>query len=115
MFMGEVSGILSDVNPQRVYLMWCDAKLHRVDEVEDVSDLLWVREKGAPGGGGTSFVPVFDHVHELPTGVDALVYLTDGYGTFPHKEPEYPVLWGSIGLQPEHYPWGEVVMIPRVQ
>jgi hypothetical protein len=21
------------------------------------------------------------------------VYLTDMYGTFPNKEPEYPVLW----------------------
>jgi len=39
----------------------------------------------------------------------ALVYLTDGYGTFPEQEPEFPVLWASTAV--EVFPWGEVVTL----
>jgi predicted metal-dependent peptidase len=70
--------------------------------------------KGAPGRCGTSFVPVFERVREMGLKPDALVYLTDGLGTFP-SSVDYPVLWGSIHLGPEGYPFGEVVMIPKVQ
>jgi predicted metal-dependent peptidase len=66
-----------------------------------------------PGRGGTSFVPVFEKIKEMNIKPDALVYLTDGYGTFP-SDPGYHVLWGSIALTPEGYPFGEVVMIPKV-
>jgi predicted metal-dependent peptidase len=65
------------------------------------------------GGGGTSFVPVFEEVHKLGFKPDALVYLTDGYGTFGDA-PDYPVLWGDISHDPKLYPWGEVVTIPKV-
>ena len=46
------------------------------------------------GGGGTSFIPVFDRIKELELEhrrVDALLYLTDGMGSYPGQEPEYPV------------------------
>ena len=49
------------------------------------------------GGGGTRFEPVFDHIaadteHDTP---ECLIYLTDGLGSFPDREPDYPVLWAS--------------------
>jgi predicted metal-dependent peptidase len=34
-----------------------------------------------------------------------LIYLTDGYGYFPDKEPDYPVIW-LIDSEVEP-PWGE--------
>lgn len=108
-FLAEVSGILEDVRPERLVLMWCDADVGRVDELEEVGDLNVVRGKGAPGGGGTSFVPVFEKVREMGLEPDALVYLTDGYGSFPSKAPAYPVIWGSIALDAEGYPFGDVV------
>jgi len=114
MFFGEMQGVLDDVNPENLYVMWCDAQVHRVDEVEDTGDLIDMWHAGAPGRGGTSFVPVFEKVRDMGLKPDALIYLTDGHGTFP-SEPGYPVLWGSIDLKPESYPWGEVVMIPKVQ
>jgi predicted metal-dependent peptidase len=114
MFFGEMQGVLDDVNPQNLYVMWCDAQVHRVDEVEDTGDLIDMWHAGAPGRLGTSFVPVFEKVREMGIKLDALIYLTDGHGTFG-DEPGYPVLWGSIDKQPEGYPWGEVVMIPKVQ
>jgi len=48
------------------------------------------------GFGGTSFVPVFDRLNEYEAKdkkIDALIYLTDGYGEYPDKEPDYPVIF----------------------
>ena len=65
MFMAEMAGILEDVRPKRLVIIWCDAIVHRVDECEDAQDLNAIRRKGAPGGGGTSFIPVFSKIAEL--------------------------------------------------
>lgn len=112
MFMAEMAGILEDVRPKELVIMWCDAKLHRTDYAEEASDLNTIRAKGAPGGGGTSFCPVFDEIDRLGLEPEALVYLTDGMGSFPHKEPKYHVIWGNI-YKGAKYPWGDVVDIPK--
>jgi predicted metal-dependent peptidase len=110
-----MAGILEDVRPKRLVIMWCDAKVHRVDEVEEALDLNHIRAKGAPGGGGTSFVPVFEEIKTMGLTPDALVYLTDGMGSFP-TDPGYTVIWGSIAEALGYsvtYPFGEVVEIPK--
>ena len=52
----------------------------------------------AAGGGGTDFRPVFDWVAERcrrgEARPDALIYCTDGWGTFPPRAPDYPLVWG---------------------
>lgn len=113
MFFAEVAGILEDVRPKRLVIVWCDAKVQRVDDVEEPSDLNVLRHKGAPGGGGTSFIPVFDYIRENDLEPDALVYLTDGLGSFPGAPPSFPVIWGNIYPNAQ-YPFGEVVDIPKV-
>lgn len=112
MFMAEMAGILEDVRPKRLVIMWCDAKVHRLDEAEEASDLNSIRAKGAPGGGGTSFIPVFERIEQEGLQPEALVYLTDGMGTFPQKAPAYPVIWGNI-YPASKYPFGDVVDIPK--
>jgi predicted metal-dependent peptidase len=113
MFFAEMAGILEDVRPKRMVVMWSDAKVHRVDEVEEAADLCALRKKGAPGGGGTDFRPVFDEMQKLGLDdVDALVYLTDGYGSFPKTPPEYVTIWGNISGPQVNYPFGDVVDIP---
>lgn len=107
-FIGEVGGILSDLKPELVTIVWCDAQVHRTDEVDQMTDLLGLKPVG---GGGTSFVPVFEWVEQNAIQPDAVVYLTDGLGTFPTEAPGYPVLWGAI-LKDVQYPFGDVVMIP---
>lgn len=111
MFFAEMAGILEDLRPKRLLVMWCDAKVHRVDELEDAADLNSVRCKGAPGGGGTSFNPVFAEIDSMGLEPDALVYLTDGMGSFPEQAPRYAVIWGSI-LEQSKYPFGDVVNVP---
>ena len=111
MFFAELSAILTDVNPRRMLVLWCDATMHRVDELESPADLDHVRAQPVPGWGGTDFNPVFDHLAKEGIVPDALVYLTDGYGSFPTHPPAYPVLWGSIS-DDVRYPFGDVVRIP---
>jgi predicted metal-dependent peptidase len=112
MFLAEMAGILEEVRPKRLIIIWCDAKVHRLDEADEPGDLHTIRAKGAPGGGGTSFVPVFDKIAELGLTPDALVYLTDGLGTFPKEAPNYPVIWGNI-YPDAKFPFGDVVDIPK--
>lgn len=112
MFMAEVSGILEEIKPKRLVMIWCDAAVNRVDECEDSSDLNTIRRKGAPGGGGTDFRPVFDRVAKEGLDPECVVYLTDGMGSFPTHAPPYPVIWGNI-YKGSKYPWGDVVDIPK--
>ncbi len=107
-FFAEMRGILDDVRPSQLYVVWCDAKVHKIDEVEDSSD---VNSLKPHGGGGTDFRPVFDWVWDEGLTPDALVYLTDGMGSFPDKAPNYPVVWGDIHGRVQ-YPFGDVVSIP---
>jgi predicted metal-dependent peptidase len=93
--------------------MWCDAKVHRTDELEEAGDLAALRSKKVPGGGGTSFIPVFDEIDKTGIEPDALVYLTDGMGCFPRQAPRYTVIWGSI-YAPSKYPFGDVVDLTDV-
>ncbi|ACB95971.1 conserved hypothetical protein [Beijerinckia indica subsp. indica ATCC 9039] len=110
LFLTEISGILDALAPRRLLVIWCDAVIQRMDELEAAEQLLAIRSLGAPGGGGTSFVPVFDYIAEQDLVPDALIYLTDGEGLFPDEAPDYPVLWGSVADH-EAYPFGEVVRL----
>jgi predicted metal-dependent peptidase len=113
MFFAEMSGILSDVKPRELVIMFCDADVHRVDHCDETSDLEEIRTKPVGGGGGTSFIPVFDKIAEMGLEPDALVYLTDLMGTFPAQAPEYPVIWGYVPVYPAKAPWGDVVEVPK--
>lgn len=110
-FFGELRGIIEEAKPQRVLVMWCDARVHKVDEIFDVSDIGGLKPHG---GGGTDFRPVFDWLADNNVVPDALVYLTDGLGAFPDRAPQYPVLWGDI-MNAARYPFGDVVSIPLKQ
>jgi len=107
-FMGEIQGIL-DAYPQiRGQLFFADAGLYGPHEFS----------KDAPmpppkGGGGTSFIPFFDWVaQESREGqLPVSIYFTDGYGSFPSKPPDGPVLWVVMpgGLESTQFPFGQVV------
>lgn len=107
-FFAEMRGILDDVQPEVIHVVWCDAKVHRVDEVDDTSDIDSLKPAG---GGGTDFRPVFDWVDQNNVRPDALVYLTDMLGAFPDQAPAYPVVWGDIYGHCKA-PFGDVVSIP---
>lgn len=119
MFLGELSGILQDVKPKRLIIAWCDAHVHNVDECEQVGDLETIRRRGVGGGGGTNFIPVFEYVDKEGLEPEAIVYLTDGEGSFPERAPHCPVVWGYLPANWRDkenrvkFPFGDVCEIPR--
>jgi len=109
----ETRGVLEQAKPRQIVLIWCDAKIQRIDMIGDPADLEVTWRQGTTGGGGTKFTPPFKWVDENLDNVDALVYFTDGESSFyPDKAPDYPVVWGHIGKPAHKYPWGARVDIP---
>ncbi len=110
-YLGELSGVLGDLKPERLTVIWCDARIHHVDEVTDTEDLRHIKARGVGGRGGTSVEPVFDWIAEQRGETpDAFIGFTDGEVLFPDKPP-YPVVWASIHDDKNQYPYGDVVCI----
>jgi len=105
----EAADILTQANPKELWMLSCDAKVHTTERLESGHDLYSAPVKMV-GGGGTSFVPVFDWIDEnLSCRPDVLIYFTDGYGTFPDREPDYPVVWVmTTDLEP---PFGDALKV----
>ncbi len=107
-FLAELKGIVEAFPHVRAHVSFVDAALIGPFDIESFSELPRPR-----GGGGTSFVPFFDHVKEAVTVGEhgVLVYLTDGYGTFPTETPAQEIIWLVTpgGLKTEDFPFGRVV------
>lgn len=92
-FFGCVSSILKHARPESIHLVYCDAAVAST-QILTAADLPLKLDKFKPkGGGGTSFVPVFEYVDKNKLTPAALLYLTDMLGIFPSKVPPYPVIW----------------------
>lgn len=107
--IAEVSGILEDVMPERLTLIWCDAKIDYIDEIESPSDLQHIQKRGVGGGGGTSMMPVLEWIAQQEQQPDLFIGFTDGEVAFPSKEPRFPVIWASN--TDNEYPFGKVVRV----
>lgn len=104
-FQTEKQSCLDDMRPSRLVDIYCDSRIHKVAEYR-VGDTI---DRKAPGGGGTDFRPVFEHVSNLSEPVKCLIYLTDLEGSFPEEVPPYPVIWVNWGNSPGKAPFGEVI------
>ena len=98
-FLGELLAILRDAGGPKVRmtLIQCDADIQQVQTLsrEDTPDNI-LEQFRVYGCGGTDFCPVFDYIDQQRQSPDGkvfrgLLYLSDGYGSFPDKAPEYPV------------------------
>jgi predicted metal-dependent peptidase len=108
-FLSEVREILRLYPQINCELYYADAILHG-PFTPDHEDF----EKPV-GGGGTCFEPFFDHMEKQFHSHNhaVLVYLTDGFGSFPKKAPDHPVLWVVTpgGLTSESFPFGSVARL----
>lgn len=110
--MAELAGIMEEVNPQRLTVIWCDAEINYVDEITDPIDLDKIRARGTGGGGGTDLDPVMGWIRNNGEGEpDLFIGFTDGYVGFPEHEPKFPVIWASS--TDVKYPWGQVVRVNK--
>ena len=108
-YLGELSQILSEVRPDSLTIIWCDAQVDRVDEVDSPEELAeLVRADGVGGRGGTSFLPPFQHVADNHMPCDMFIYLTDGYAPFPDEDmAPFPTIW--VISSEVVAPWGETI------
>jgi len=70
-----------------IYLMEADSDVHKARWIQHHEPI-----PTATGGGGTSFVPVMEHLKNNNLDVDVLIYFTDGYGEFG-ADPGFDVIW----------------------
>jgi len=102
-FCGEIEAIMNTVRMKATVLM-VDATVH-VDYHFEPGDFDW-RTLRFLGRGGTDFRPAFDWIEEHGIVPTFLCYFTDTYGSFPAKQPDYPVLW-AVTHPGGSVPWGE--------
>jgi predicted metal-dependent peptidase len=103
LFEAEARSILEGQRPERVYVLYFDAAVHKVDTYEAGQPI----DLNPVGGGGTEFGSCFEWLDERGIRPQSLVFLTDLYGSFPESAPSYPVLWASTGGR--EAPFGEVI------
>lgn len=95
-FLGEMASILGDVKPEKMTIIWCDAQVDRVDELDEPEELLHLtRAEGIPGRGGTRFDPPFKYAAEHCDDAAFFLYMTDMYAPFDDCDGhvDCPVIW----------------------
>jgi predicted metal-dependent peptidase len=110
-YMSELGAIVDDCQPRRITVLWCDDEIHKVDEIEEASDLETIKHAGTQGGGGgTSCLPVFDWIGEHTEMPEVFIGFTDGYVDFPPATPDIPVIIWAMTTE-QNAPFGEIVRI----
>ena len=107
-FLAELIGMAH--LSKRTYIMTCDANVHEFIEANSLNVWQLPGKIKFKGGGGTDFRPVFKRVTKERIKPKVLVYLTDTFGSFPSKKPDYPVLWVVVGGASK-VPFGEVIPV----
>lgn len=93
-FFSELNGLLNSFGDYELTVIQGDACVADVQKYDSYNPAPTNGKWETSGGGGTSFVPVFDYVREHPEiNPSCLIYVTDGYGTAPEAPPPYHVLW----------------------
>ncbi|KKN90158.1 hypothetical protein LCGC14_0232740 [marine sediment metagenome] len=107
-FATELSEILSTIDIEKVYVVYCDAKVAGTEEFDKTDLPIRLHAKG---GGGTDFKPPFKWVEDNGIIPACFIYMTDMYcNSFP-QEPEYPVMWASTSKREHLPPFGDLLDI----
>lgn len=105
-FAAEVGSIINELKPESATVIYCDAAVNHVDTFERGDDFFMKPH----GGGGTSFRPPFEYVQKEGIEPVCFLYLTDMYGDFPERAPDYPVMWVAT-TDMANNPFGERVKL----
>ncbi len=96
-FLTDVINILKEceIGKQGIYVFECDAEICKETVIKNRDEIRGLNRNSLSGGGGTSFIPVFDRIGELKKegkisrDFKGLIYFTDGYGEFPADQPDH--------------------------
>lgn len=107
-FAGEINSIREEHGGAPITVLYADAEIAAIDQF-DADDPITLSPRG---GGGTDFRPVFNWIEDRDEPPRALLYFTDGYGSFPDEEPpDTETLWLTTSLDPLEYPMGEAIRL----
>ena len=106
LFGGHMGAILTDARPREILVYWTDAKVHRVDTVNNGGALRSLLQKQVPGGGGTDMPEGVEAA--VKDGCEAVVVLTDMYTPFGNPQ-KVPVIWGAVGNPSAKAPHGTTI------
>lgn len=106
--LSELDGVIRAVGAS-CWLLACDAEV--AAPPVRVSSL--AEAKGAlRGGGGTRFDPIFEEAAKLKPAPDAVVVITDSYGTVSQTDPGVQTVWALVGgADKAPAPWGRCVVV----
>lgn len=107
-FVSEINAIKGQMRA-RITLLACDTALAKECPWSYEAWDEFVMPKQIKGGGGTSFVPVFDWAEKQDKQPELLVYFTDAEGEFPKHEPICPSIWLVKGKA--KVPWGQRIQL----
>jgi len=115
-YLSQFIGHINDIKNSRdvdIIMLEADCRVKKIT-FKEAHDPLHV--PGMHGGGGTSFVPVFDTLYNdevyrdfTETRPEFLIYFTDGDGCFPEDIYNNRTLW--VGTKKFDPPFGEFVLM----
>ena len=115
--LGEIFSELRGLResfPCPLTVIQVDAAIQRIDVFDEYADTpLEVGSVEVVGRGGTDFRPVFNELEKLNQPPAMLLFATDGYGSFPQRAPNIPVIWllTANARSTEKFPFGLTVKI----
>lgn len=110
-FMSEVTSIAESVNPEKVDLLYWDARVagHEVYPNASIKDML--ASTRPRGGGGTQVSCVSNYMQEHGLRPQCVVVLTDGYLGSDWGQWNAPVLWCVVGNKNATAPVGQTIHV----
>lgn len=104
-FIAEFGSIHDELRPEMTHTAFFDTQVYPGGEFGPDDEIEWKPK----GGGGTDFRPIFPWIEKRGIQPACVVILTDGFGYFPDKAPDVPVLWAmTTDVNP---PFGEVLRL----
>lgn len=91
----ELYPIVEDVRPSRVVVMYCHARVCKVDTFGSGERI----DLSIPETGGTDMCEILHEVEKRNLRPAACIIFTDLETPFPSMEPDYPLLWGAVGAR----------------
>lgn len=83
----EIGAIAKDVNPERIRVIWCDARVGG-EQTFEADDPIVCKPQG---GGGTDMRVALRHAERYPN-AEVVILVTDGFTPWPEREPPFPLI-----------------------